>query len=190
MSKPLPDHLRNFDDVAPGGGGSKKPPEGTYDITLGLMKYDTAQSTEEPYFIAEFTIDEIITGGKESKLLRAAAGDDAPFVPEVVESDECAFFQGFKWKKSARGAIKALMMAAYSVALGEVQSPTEVGDDELAAAIDEEEQVLAGTKLRLVVGAKLTKDKTGYRPTYKWMPRPDDPLYASMSAGTGDDSDD
>lgn len=188
MAKPLPSHLQNFQAVTPGNFENKKPPEGTYDVTLGLIKSAVAEGSGDPYFVAEYSIDAIIAGNQKSTKLRTDKGD-APFVPPVEVGDECSQFISFggKWKDTARKNIKSLMLPAYSVLLQEVQSPAEIGDDELAAAVDEEEQMLLGTELRLVISAKLNKDKTSYYPIHKWMPRPTDPLYSSMNETTDTD---
>ena len=91
-------------------------------------------------------------------------------------------------QKSALSAIKAFLIACYTVLLGEVQTSRDVGDGELESSFDENEQPLTETKLRVAVTPKLTKDKKGYRPVYRWSPRPDDAVFAAAdAAGVGVD---
>lgn len=185
----VPKHLQKFAEADPYGNG-KRFPQGTFDVSIQLIKHDYQEVGNEPYYLAELRVDAVISGGDVDDKLRE--GIDGPFVGAIKEGDVGTFFQGFKYEASALAAIKAFLMASYSVALGALQGPRDVGNSELMDSYHES-QPLADIKLRLQVTAKLKKDKSGYSPRFRWSPRPDDPLYAAAEAaglaGDGEPSD-
>lgn len=169
----LPKSLRNFSDAPPSEGSSKRPTEGVYDIIINKSVFIDSDDGGT-LFLLEYEIEDIIKGGDESRLLQEGGDSRAPYLPAMENGDVCAWFQGLKWD-TAKGRLKALLLPAFQELDGKLYDPSDIGDQELEDATDEDEQPLAGVRLRVRVGAKARRDNEGYSHTYKWELRPDSP---------------
>lgn len=163
----LPAHLRGFASAKSIGQG-KFFDEGHFRLAIQLVKHDVKQDTNEPYYLVEFKVVEVYSQPDDVKATKVG--------------ETRTWYQGFKWKDSALGAIKAFLKVAYSQLLQEAQKDDDIGDDELMLSYDEE-QPLASVELDLQVSMKLKKgEKPGgeTRPVYRWSVPEDSPIADDM----------
>lgn len=192
----LPKHLQGFGGAKSFGSGEFFDASGTFKVRVGLIKHDEKADDGDPYFLSELKVIEVIT---QDEMDRVADGE-APR-KKAKEGEMRTFWQGFKYDTSAWGAIKAFLKRAWQQQVinlmqngvdletlrddipnivaavidreAEELTDEDVGNEELAMAIDESEAPLTDVELICVVGKKLKKGEKGpskdsFRNTFRW----------------------